>query len=627
MQATGFLEQMRRRKPVLVCLFAILSACAPKHQDVASLVIIGVDGMDPGFVERHWDALPTLRHLRDTGGFRRLGTTTPPQSPVAWSTFITGMLPDGHGIYDFVHRDAKTLSLYSSMNRTEPPRLQLPLGPWLVPVTGAKVVPLRHGAPFWQRLADEGVPVTIMRLPANYPPEKAGHALAGMGVPDLTGSFGTFTLYTDDPEEITRTVPGGRIVRVTNETGRLVLPLAGPPNSLRKDQQIEPISLVVDVDATANAARVAIGGSEVIVKQGEWSEWLHAEFPLIPRLVATKGIFRIYGKQFTPRFQLYVSPVNIDPHEPALPISTPEDFSREIARETGPFYTQGIAEDTAALRQGAFTLEEFLSQTRLVFEDERRLLEYSVRRFKGGVLFFYFSVVDQNSHILWRRHEAELLDSYRAVDTAIGEAVRALPSTTFIVMSDHGFTHFDRSFQLNAWLEENGFLALKGPAGENFANVDWSRTQAYGLGLNGLYINENGREPHGIVTRGDRTAVLNRIRAALLAVRDPKTGMRVVTTVATPNSTSSAPDLIVGYSPGYRTSWTAALGDTAGPVFADNHDPWIGDHCVDPSYVPGVVFSNKLLRKNDPEIRDLPVTALEFFGMRPDVRMLGATIF
>jgi len=61
--------------------------------------------MDPAFVERHWADLPNLARLRQRGSYSHLETTDPPQSPVAWSTFITGLDPGEHGIFDFVHRD------------------------------------------------------------------------------------------------------------------------------------------------------------------------------------------------------------------------------------------------------------------------------------------------------------------------------------------------------------------------------------------------------------------------------------------------------------------------------------------------------------------------------------------
>jgi predicted AlkP superfamily phosphohydrolase/phosphomutase len=611
-----------------VIAVALLSACRPGSSRTSALVVIGVDGMDPAFLERHWEALPNLRRMRDTGGFRRLKTTNPPQSPVAWSTFITGLNPDEHGIYDFVHRDPKTLAPYSSLNRTEPPRLQLPLDPWILPLSAPRVVSLRNGTPFWKLLADRDVPVITMRMPTNYPPVEAGHAIAGMGVPDLRGTFGTFTLFTGDPEEISRTVPGGRIVTVAVENDRAVLPLEGPPNTLRKDQSISTIPIVADLDLEANGVRLSIGDSVTLLQKGEWSDWIPAEFPLLSKVASVRGMVRVYAKQIAPYLQLYVTPVNVDPGDPVLPISAPSSFSGDVVKDSGPFYTQGIAEDTAALRHGALSLSEYLSQSRLVFEDERRLLLYGVRNFRNGFLFAYFSVVDQNSHMLWGLDEAALVETYRAVDGAIGEAMRALPEATFLVMSDHGFTQFRRSFQLNAWLAEKSFLALTGAAGgENFANVDWSRTQAYGLGLNGLYLNLRGRETRGVVSQQERTALLDRITAALLKARDPKTGEQIIQMIGRPAQTDTAPDLIIGYSSSYRASWNTGLGGTDGALIEDNNDAWIGDHCVDPAAVPGALLSNRVLRNDTPELRDLAVTILRFYGVDPPTSMKGRDVF
>jgi hypothetical protein len=112
------------------------------------VIVIGVDGMGPEFVQRHWAYLPNLAHLRDRGSFARLATTTPPQSPVAWSTFITGLDPAQHGIFDFVHRDPLTLEPFLSMGETRPPRFTIPLGPYELPLTRPQVVSLRKGKAF-----------------------------------------------------------------------------------------------------------------------------------------------------------------------------------------------------------------------------------------------------------------------------------------------------------------------------------------------------------------------------------------------------------------------------------------------------------------------------------------------
>ncbi len=579
------------------------------------MIVIGVDGMDPGFVERHWSSLPNLDRLRREGSFSRLRTTTPPQSPVAWSTFITGLDPDQHGIYDFVHRDPATLAPFLSTDQTLPPRFTLPLGPYELPLSHSRVVSLRKGKAFWQTLSEAGIPVTILRMPTNYPPLESGQALAGMGVPDLRGTLGTFTFFTDDPDEITRGVSGGQIDKVGwSSPGRAVLSLEGPPNSLRKDHRSAAANLTVDVDPVQPLARISVGGNAIILKQGEWSQWLPVDFVLVPHIASARGMFRIYARQLHPRLEIYVSPVNIDPASPALPISAPPSFTRGIADETGRFFTLGIPQDTSALRQGILDLPEFLRQTGIVLDEENKLLDFALRRFHTGFLFFYFSSVDENSHILWGRHDAELLAVYQSMDRAIGRVRERAPGAALIVMSDHGFTSFDRAVNLNAWLREQGLLNTRGD------QIDWSATRAYALGLNGLYLNLSGRERQGIVRSGaESAALLAEISRKLLAFRDPENGASVVQSVhatrPAPFNRRAAPDLIVGYSPGYRASWETALGQVPGVSLEDNTDAWIADHCIAADAVPGVLFSNRPNRLPHPGLAGLAGIILEFFGI------------
>jgi predicted AlkP superfamily phosphohydrolase/phosphomutase len=621
---------MEYKLGLLVLAAAALAGCHGSEAHGRQVIVLGVDGMDPGFLERHWSDLPNVARLRGQGGFRRLGTTMPPQSPVAWSTFITGLDPAEHGIFDFVHRDPRTMQPFSSMSRTVEPRFQIPLGPYVLPLSSARVETLRKGEPFWRMLWDRHIPVTIMHMPTNFPPERVGAAISGMGVPDLRGTEGTFTFYTDDPEEIARDVPGGRIVKVAAENGRYVLPVEGPPNPLRKDRRYATADLVVEADAERDAALLTTGSARAIVQRGEWSEWLRADFPLLGWLAGARGMFRVYAKEIHPRLELYVTPVNIDPRAPDLPISAPASFSRAVAGAIGPFYTQGIAEDTSAYRQGVLDLEEFLRQSTLVRDDEMKLLRYALDGFREGLLFFYFSSIDQGSHMLWGKHEPELLEIYRAVDAAIGEVCRRFPRADIVVMSDHGFNSFDRSVNLNTWLWEKGFLALQGPPrgdDEGFADVDWTKTQAYALGLNGLYLNIAGREKNGILRQGAETAAaMQRLARELVEFRDPANGRQVVET-APATGAPAGPDLIVGYGRGYRGSWETALGAVPRAILEDNTDVWIGDHCINAEDVPGVLLSNRLVRAERPSLRDVTVTILEMFGVGAGAGMRGQTVF
>jgi hypothetical protein len=356
----------------------------------------------------------------------------------------------------------------------------------------------------------------------------------------------------------------------------------------------------VDVDPDRPYARLQVGDEKTIVREGEWSGWRPADFPLLPHIASVRGMFRVFAKQLHPRFELYVSPVNVDPQQPALPISAPNSYAREVAAGMGRWSTLGIPEDTAALRQGVFDLSEFLSQSHLVLDDERRLLDDSLRRFRGGLLFFYFSAVDQNSHVLFGKHDAELLDIYRAVDRSIGEVMRREPATELMVMSDHGFAVFDRAVNLNTWLVSRGFAA-----------------KAYALGLNGLYLRDKRVEQE--------------VRQQLLDLRDPASGRTMIASVdetyPSAENRSIAPDLIVGYRAGYRASWQAALGEAPPGVVVDNKNAWIADHCIDPGEVPAVLFTTRPIRAKAPRLKDLPVSLLELYGVARPAQMTGQSVF
>lgn len=597
------------------------------------VIVLGVDGMDPGFVERHWSDLPNLSRLRERGGLERLATTTPPQSPVAWSSFITGSDPAQDGIFDFVHRDPATMQALSSFAEVLPPALHLHLGPYDLPLSKARVRSFRQGRAFWEILRQHGIPVTVVRMPANYPPVEEGKALAGMGVPDLEGTFGTFTYYTDDPQQNAGEVAGGRIIAVRVNNGRVLLPVEGPPNTLRRDRRPAQMDLVADIDPDAAALRCSIDGQQIILREGEWSPWIHVRFAFIRGIASVRGIFRLYARELHPGLRIYRSPLNVDPAEPALPISAPPSFSRELAGRIGPFYTQGIEEDTSALRQGALDLPEYLTQSEIVSREHTAMLRDTLKHFREGLLFFYFSEIDQNSHVLWGKHDSELLRTYQAIDRDIGTVLDQMPDATVIVMSDHGFAAFNRAVNLNTWLWQQGFLALDDPqnagAGEMFAHVDWRRTKAYAMGLNALYVNQAGRERNGIVHPGEqRDALVSELIRRLHDLRDPENGRNVVEDVSPVKASSRfAPDLIVGYARGYRASWGTALGEVPADVLEDNADSWIADHCIAAAAVPGVLLSTRKPRLADPRLKDVTVTILNEFGAPADANMSGRPIY
>ena len=333
---------LRRIQQIGVCLLLsagavfLFSCQSGKWHGDRKLVILGIDGMDPQLLKKFMaeGKMPNFSSLSRKGSFRLLTTSIPPQSPVAWSNLITGMNAGGHGIFDFIHRDPRTLRPYFSASRVEPPKHGIHLGNWVIPLGGGSAEQLRQGKSFWETLDDYGVPNLIFRMPSNFPPVKAkGHTLSGMGTPDLRGSYGTFSFYTDDPMSSAGWVEGGQIIPVEVKDSQVTANLVGPDNSFRKRSPpaLEPFT--VSVDPLDAVAKFSVQDEKFVLREGEWSDWVHLQFPLIPFVGNVKGICRFYLKQAHPRFELYVSPVNIDPADPALPISTPKEYSRELAEE------------------------------------------------------------------------------------------------------------------------------------------------------------------------------------------------------------------------------------------------------------------------------------------------------
>ena len=357
-----------------------------------------------------------------------------------------------------------------------------------------------------------------------------------------------------------------------------------------------------------------------------------------------------------PSLRLYVSPVQIDPSEPEMPICTPRGYSRELVTNVGPFYTQGLPDDTKALDEGVFDDDDYISQSNIVLAERLRQYEYELDRFgalKEGFLFFYFNSLDQNCHMFWRtmdaespthglargRHEHRIRDVYVAMDDVLGRALAAIDkNTALFVVSDHGFAPFHRSFHVNTWLLENGYLVLRpgvDKAEVAYLNgVDWRSTRAYALGLNSVYVNLRGRERVGAVSPGrERIALLREMAGKLESVVDIGAGRRaikhayVTDDVYSGPGDGSGPDMILGYYRGYRGSNESALGNVPADVFSDNVLMWSGDHCVAADEVPGVVLSNRKIAKKDPCLMDMAPTFLGLFGLEQPAEMTGRSIF
>jgi len=227
---------------------------------------------------------------------------------------------------------------------------------------------------------------------------------------------------------------------------------------------------------------------------------------------------------------------------------------------------------------------------------------------------------------------------YIEADKILDKAVQKTDKdTVLMVMSDHGFTSYRRSFHLNTWLKENGYHTLINPwkpGDVGFDNTDWARTKAYALGINSLYVNQKGREAEGIVTQGtERDNLVYEIARKLEEFIDPESGEKPVLKAYVSKEiyqgpySNNAPDLIIGYNRGYRASWATPLGRIPENILEDNKQKWSGDHCMDPEVIPGILFTNKKIISEAPALFDLTATILQLFGIEKPKNMIGNSIF
>ena len=185
--------------------------------------------------------------------------------------------------------------------------------------------------------------------------------------------------------------------------------------------------------------------------------------------VSTIGRFYLQGVR--PDFKLYVTPLQINPEAPALPICTPADWSKEIYKAIGYYYTQTFPQQHKAFINDILNAQEYWQNAQFVLKERQRTLDYLLDQFKDGLFFFYFSSVDINGHMLWRyidpehpdyRPDATLKDTYGLVYSEIDKSLGHVldehvdENTTVIVMSDHGFSRFYYGVNINSWLVEKG---------------------------------------------------------------------------------------------------------------------------------------------------------------------------
>ena len=615
---------------------------APTHQRV---IILGFDGVEPSVVETMLQKgeLPNLAKLKETGCFHRLHTANPPQSPTAWTSFATCKNPGGHGIYDFLRRDPRRYMPAVGLGYTVHPKLGID-GSVSQP---ARSVTHRKGDTFWAVADRQGTRATVLTVPFIYPPDKLEESqmLCGLGVPDIRGTTSTCFSFSDSfsPAQLEERMSGGERIPLSfeNDVADVKLPAARDPRSRSVAYIDVPVS--IKVDRTAHAAAIEVEGKHLELKEGDWSDWVEWNIEVTP-LFAVKALSRFYVIEVGEKVRLYMTCHQFHPRDAYVPFTAPEEYSSELADRYGLYKTIGWSYDTHALRQDALTEKAFLEDIERTMAWREQLALDELDRDRNDLFVAAWTATDRVGHMFWRFRDPGhplyteagakefgrvIEDTYIRMDKIVGKVTeRVREGDLVMVLSDHGFKSFRTGFNVNTWLIRNGYLAVEDmPDPETafnekafLAGYDWSKTKAYALGLGSIFLNLRGREGQGLVDPSQAGALLEELRGKLLEVTDPATGAKVFTEIYTRDvysgvARADAPDLVLGFADYYQSGKASVKGAAPKELFEPNDDKWSGEHAAaDVAKCPGIFFCNQAVTLEDPDIRDLGVTALACLG-------------
>ncbi|MBU1628059.1 alkaline phosphatase family protein [bacterium] len=619
--------------------------------DVNRVVIVGLDGLDPDLARKYMDEgkLPNFSKLESEGCFKKLETTFPSISPVAWSSFITGANPGKHNIYDFLTRNKKSYLPDLSSAHIGGASRTLNIGKYTIPIGKPVLKLFRKGKPFWTYLGEKGILSAILRVPITFPPEKfKGMLLSAMCVPDLKGTQGTFIFYSTEEKDTTHT--GGIQIKVSRDGNKIESHIPGPINTLTRDKKELEIEFNAEIIPGKDEVKITLPKKEFVLKKGVYSDWISLEYKA-GLGIKVNGICKFLLTEIEPNFKLYLTPINIDPDKPSIPISHPFYYATYLSRLLGKYATLGLAEDTWALNEKVIDDEAFLVQCYNNHKERENMLFASLKKLRHGLVVCVFDTTDRIQHMFFRyitkdhpalkgwvskKCQNAIEELYINMDGLIGRVREKIDDkSVFIVMSDHGFKSFKRGMNINSWLHQNGYLALKDGSFGNewFQDVDWDKTKAFAIGLGGIYLNIKGREAKGIVAPGKEEEGLKKeLIDKLCNLEDKEKNERAILDVFDKKRiykgpyVDEAPDLFIGCNEGYRTSWDCAVGKVTEDVFEDNTKNWSGDHCIDPRRVPGVLFCNRKVNTDKPSIMDIGPTVLSLYGIKTPEFMDGKPI-
>ena len=568
-------------------------------------LILGFDSFDPNIYAGLAKAgkMPNLERLAQKGGYSPLKVSNPPQTEVSWTSIATGADPGEHGIFDFVHRDPSNYAPFVS-----------------ILVTKKSAVGLQYVRPYnahtiFDEAIEQGYPATALWWPAMFPssPESTVNVIPGLGTPDVKGQLGVGSFFSAGPNPMAADAKT-KFAQLQPNGADLLGELEGPLT--QEKGKVVPATLKFTFTPTANGAKLKINGSEHTLQTGKWGPFMELKFKA-GLFFSVHAITRAIVTSLNP-FTVYFLPVQIHPLHTAWRYGAPGSFVKEVWNSAGPFLTLGWPQDTNGLEDDCISDEQFVDLCAEIFATREKILVHQLSKFKEGILASIFDDLDRMQHMFRRRSPQVVTDWYLRLDAFVGrmmDIVEKMPGKPVhvLVLSDHGFADYVYQFNLNQWLIDNGYMVLTpGANAKDLSAVDWSKTRAYAIGLNSLYINLAGREGKGIVPVEQVETLTREIQTGLKQAKGAK-GEDVFSNVYLRHEAFSGPllkygpDVVLGYAPGFRASSDTGLGKWGEQLITLNEGHWEADHCIDVQKVPGVIFTNRSLEDfPNPTFRDIP---------------------
>ncbi len=433
------------------------------------VILLGMDGLDPKILSSLMGKgdLPNFQKLSQMGIFSPLATSNPAQSPVAWATIATGCNPGYHGIFDFLGRRVTDYMPELAILKMNPKNV--------FGKREAMFLPVMHGNSFWDHTSSQNIPSIVLRWPMTFQPKLNRTKLyAGLGVPDIKGGLGRYSFYTT--RDISKNEEGfEKVIRVKLNGNQIKTHISGPNVTKLGRREEAKIDLNVIMLSDNSKIEIHVDGKKIIIDKEKWSEWIEVKFK-VGLMKTVTGIIKFYLSSVNPEFELYMTPVQICPRDPAFVVSNPDEYIKELAKELGNFYTLGMPEDTKALEEGKTDEEAFITMCDEIVKEQEQMLWYELNRFKEGLLASAFFSTDRIQHIFWVTKDPEhplydkaytekyghvIDDYYMKMDRILGEVMREVDDkTALMVFSDHGFSSFRRTVHINSWMVQNGFMRL-----------------------------------------------------------------------------------------------------------------------------------------------------------------------